>query len=146
MLCASCHLADGSAEAWKRSPHGGISMAQAGQPIPKAPGCPICHIASATPEGKTTHDTSARVTWVRGPDGRATQAKDADARRDAMTEVCGQCHGPGFIAAAFNHIDATFSSSPIAPKGTSLQPYLFMPDAWPHLSPADQYLLLHLQK
>jgi hydroxylamine dehydrogenase len=145
-VCASCHLADGSAEAWRRSPHGGISIAQAGQSNPKAPGCPTCHIAAATPEGKTTHDTSARVSWAVAPDGKPAQGKDADARREAMTEICMQCHGPGFIDAAFTHIDATFSAPPLAPRLGNLPSYLFMPQAWPHLSPVDQFTLAHLQK
>jgi hydroxylamine dehydrogenase len=145
-VCASCHLADGAAEAWTRSPHGGIFMAQPGQSNPKAPGCPRCHIAASAPGEKATHDTSARVTWVLGPDGKAAQGKDAEAHREAMTEVCIQCHGPGFVDAAFTHIDSTFSSQPMTPKVSNLPPYLFMPQAWPHLSPVDQFTLAHLQK
>ena len=145
-VCASCHLVDGSAEAWRRSPHGGISLAQAGLPNPKAPGCPTCHIAASALGGKTTHDTSSRVTWTVGPDGKVAQGKDAEAHRDAMAEVCAQCHAPEFIDAAFTHIDATFSSMPLASKVGALPSYLFMPRAWPHLSPADQFTLAHLQK
>ncbi len=145
-VCASCHLADGSAEAWRRSPHGGISLAERGESSPKAPGCPTCHLSAAAPGGKTTHDTSARVSWTVGPEGKPAQRKDADARRDAMTEVCMQCHGPGFIDSALAHVDALFSSPPIAPKLGAVAPYLFRPQAWPHLSPVDRFTLAHLPK
>jgi len=143
-VCATCHLADGAAEAWRRSPHGGLSLAQAGTPNPRAPGCPTCHIAPATPEGKSVHDTSARVTWTVAAGAKPVQAKDAEARREAMTEVCSQCHGPLFIAAAFEHVDTVFSEPPLAPKGSSLPGYLFQPQAWPHLSPVDHFTLPHL--
>ncbi|MGO9830397.1 MAG: multiheme c-type cytochrome [Myxococcaceae bacterium] len=143
-MCASCHLADGAAEAWRRSPHGGIALAQAGQPNPKAPGCPTCHISPSTPGGKATHDTRARVSWTVVPGGKPSQEKDADARRDAMTEVCSQCHGPLFINAAFQHVDALFTEPPLLPKGSALPGYLFQPQAWPHLSPIDHYTLQHL--
>jgi hydroxylamine dehydrogenase len=144
-VCASCHLSDGSAEAWRRSPHGGISLAEAGQPLPKAPGCPTCHLAAATPGGKMTHDTSARVTWSVPAGGKPTQTKDTEAHRDAMAEVCTQCHGQGFIDAAFTHIDSAFSSPPTAPKTGSVPSYLLMPAAWPHLSPRDHLAVHHLQ-
>jgi hydroxylamine dehydrogenase len=145
-MCASCHLADGAAEAWRRSPHGGISLAQASQPNPKAPGCPTCHIAAPAPGGKATHDTSERVTWRVALGGKPSRAKDADTRREAMTEVCLQCHGPGFIDAAFAHVDALFTSPTVGPTAGALPPYLFMPQAWPHLSPVDQFTLAHLPR
>jgi hydroxylamine dehydrogenase len=145
-VCAACHLADGSAEAWRRSPHGGIALAQAGSPSPKAPGCPTCHLAASSPTGKSTHDTSARVTWTVSPGNAPAQRKDADARRDAMVDVCMQCHGPGFINAAFAHIDEAFSSSPVTPKVGSVPAYLLQPAAWPHLSPVDHVALQKLHK
>lgn len=145
-LCASCHLADGSAEAWRRSPHGGIALAQAGIAAAKAPGCPACHIAAATAGGKRTHDTSARVTWTAVPGSKPLQLKDADAHRDAMTEICMQCHGPGFIGAAFTHIDSAFDSPSVALKPGSVPSYLLQPAAWPHLSPSDHRLLESLRR
>ena len=143
-VCASCHLTDGAPEAWRRSPHGGIALAQAGLPTPKAPGCPLCHLAAAAPEGKATHDTTARVSWTVVPGAKPSQGPDAEAHREAMTEVCTQCHGPGFVLAAFQHIDEAFSAAPVAPKGSALPGYLFQPQAWPHLSPVDHFTLQHL--
>jgi len=139
--CASCHLADGSADAWTRSAHAAGFLGAAPGETPKGPSCVTCHM-QGKPGAKPVHDVSVRVSWA-VKDGKPAQRAGADGRRDAMFDACLQCHGNGFLEASFQRIDAAFTAAPtVAPPGTPA--YLLKPAAWPHLSPQDHRALAQL--
>ena len=141
-VCMTCHLSDGSAEAWQRSPHGGFFLTSSSLETAKGPSCTVCHMASRT--GAPTHDVSARVSWAM-VDGKLAQRPDADARRDSMTSTCLLCHGGPLVEAAFDRIDDTFNAGVPSVSPPPTAPYLKSPAAWPHLSPADRYELAKMQ-
>jgi hypothetical protein len=142
-VCETCHLSDGSAEAWLRSPHGGFFLTSATLETAKGPSCTVCHMASRT--GAPTHDVSARVTWMRSPEGKWVQRANAEARRDAMFATCLLCHASPLVDAAFARIDETFEAGMPAGNPPATAPYLKAPPAWPHLSPTDREELAKLQ-
>ena len=141
-VCMTCHLSDGSAEAWQRSPHGGFFLTSSSLETAKGPSCTVCHMASRT--GAPTHDVSARVSWAM-INGKLAQRPDADARRDSMTSTCLLCHGGPLVEAAFDRIDDTFNAGVPSASPPPTAPYLKSPAAWPHLSPADRYELAKMQ-
>jgi len=143
-VCQTCHLSDGSAEAWLRSPHGGFFLTSSSLETAKGPSCTVCHMASRT--GAPTHDVSARVTWTVGPDGKPVQRPNSDARRDSMYATCLLCHGSPLVEAAFDRIDQTFEAGVPSDAPPPTAPYLRSPAAWPHLSPSDRAELVKMQK
>ncbi len=143
--CASCHLSDGSADAWRRSPHAGTFLAALPGQTPKGPSCVTCHM-QGKPGEKALHDVSARVSWTM-KDGKPVQRAGADGRRDAMFDTCLQCHANGFVEASFQRIDAAYTAAPTAgPTAgpTGLPAYLLKHAAWPHLSPDDHRTLAQI--
>lgn len=137
-VCESCHRADGSAEAWRRSAHGGQAAANDERVI-HGPVCATCHM-SATINAKATHDVSLRVTWELGTEGRFKQRPNADARRDAMYDACERCHSTTFLDPAFKRIDGTFEKASEIVESHRGQ--LFgLRGSWPHLSVVDRTLL-----
>ena len=139
--CASCHLADGSADAWRRSAHAAGFLGAAAGETPKGPSCVTCHM-QGKPGAKALHDVAARVSWSL-KESKRVQREGADARRDAMMETCTQCHGNGFVEASFQRIDAAFTAT-FVEAAPATPAYLLKPAAWPHLSPQDHRALMQL--
>ena len=142
--CETCHAADGSAEAWRHSPHGAVFLASTFGETPRGPSCVTCHMAGKAGSKSGLHDVSARVTWVVTAGSKPTQRKDAEARRDGMFDRCLLCHGNGFLEATFDRIDGTFAATMPAQAPAGAPPYLLKPAAWPHLSPVDAAQLRQL--
>jgi len=96
-VCAKCHMGPDHPqwEAWKTSQHGTL------YPLlgeTEAPGCQLCHM----PQG--THDVSGGLTAP--PGGKPYQASKFAAQRQAMLELCRQCHAPSFAARELKRADA----------------------------------------
>ncbi len=69
-----------------------------------APTCATCHM-SATKAQNTTHDVGARISWTLRP-VISKKLENWERRREAMQEVCTNCHGPDFVGAFYTSYDA----------------------------------------
>ena len=145
-VCNSCHLQDGSVDAWTRSAHGaafgetkkGSNRFATGGDV-KVPTCVTCHMSDNGSGGKFTHDVTARLMWkLVGSSGKFAQRSDGESHREAMTDTCTQCHGSTFVENGLARIDdsikAGIPAKAVPPNAT----YLIMPGALPHLSPTDR--------
>ncbi|MBN1641109.1 MAG: hypothetical protein JXA09_07725 [Anaerolineae bacterium] len=115
--CGNCHLGPDhpQKEIYEESKHGIAFAANRermnldaqpwvlGEDYTAAPTCATCHM-SAVPELAVNHDVGLRIAWTLRPAISARQENWA-ARRESMTQVCRQCHSPGFQAAFFAQFD-----------------------------------------
>ncbi len=70
-----------------------------------APTCATCHM-SATRNQPTTHDVGARISWTLRP-VVSKKLENWEKRRQAMQDVCHNCHAPDFVSAFYASYDAT---------------------------------------
>jgi hypothetical protein len=115
--CGNCHLGPDhpQKEIYQESKHGIAFVANRarmnlaarpwvlGEDYSAAPTCASCHM-SAVPGQAVDHDVGRRIAWTLRP-AISERLENADARREAMTGVCRQCHSPGFYANFFQQYD-----------------------------------------
>jgi len=112
--CGECHLGPDhpQIEIYLESKHGNMYTAfgdrwdwhyPTKERVPfDAPTCATCHMSSAPPAVKSTHNVSDRLAWeIQSPFSiRTTEywgGKSWQDKRKAMKAVCYQCHGPSFV-------------------------------------------------
>ncbi|HTP12167.1 MAG TPA: multiheme c-type cytochrome [Bacteroidota bacterium] len=115
--CGKCHLGPDhpQIEVYQESKHGILYEANkaalnlehspwiVGKDYTAAPTCATCHM-SATPSQAVTHDVGTRISWTLRPAISKKQA-DADKRRDAMKDVCNNCHSIPFNEGFYQQFD-----------------------------------------
>ena len=74
-----------------------------GQDYTAAPTCATCHM-SATSNQKVTHDVGARISWTLRP-VVSKKLENWEAKREAMADVCRNCHAPDFVSAFYTSYD-----------------------------------------
>ncbi len=118
-VCGKCHLGPDhpQAEIYDESKHGIAYRTQksemhldsdkwvVGVDYTAAPTCSTCHM-SATSAQPVTHDVGARISWTLRP-VISKKLENWEAKRAAMKEVCGHCHGMAFIDSFYKSFDAT---------------------------------------
>ena len=118
-VCGKCHLGPDhpQAEIYDESKHGIAYRTQksemnldsdhwvVGVDYTAAPTCSTCHM-SATPGEPVTHDVGARISWTLRP-VISKKLENWEAKRSAMKEVCGRCHGTAFVDSFYKTYDAT---------------------------------------
>ena len=68
------------------------------------PTCSTCHMGPTATQ-PLTHDVGTRISWTLRPP-ISTKLEHAEARRASMTEVCGNCHSPGFVGNFYQQYDS----------------------------------------
>jgi hydroxylamine dehydrogenase len=115
--CGNCHLGPDhpQKEIYEESKHGVAFKANRenmnlqarpwvlGQDYSAAPTCATCHM-SAVPGLEVNHDVGLRIAWTLRP-VVSTRLENWEARRQDMTQVCRQCHSPGFYDNFFQQFD-----------------------------------------
>ena len=115
--CGNCHMGPDhpQKEIYEESKHGVAFLANReemnldaipwvlGQDYTAAPTCATCHM-SALPELDANHDVGLRIAWTLRP-AVSVYLEDWEARREEMTQVCRQCHTPGFYKNFFQQYD-----------------------------------------
>jgi hypothetical protein len=115
--CGNCHLGPDhpQKEIYEESKHGIAFVANResmnlearpwvlGQDYSAAPTCATCHM-SAVPELAVNHDVGLRIGWTLRP-AVSTRLENWGERRESMTQVCRQCHSPGFYENFFSQLD-----------------------------------------
>ncbi|HTY41035.1 MAG TPA: multiheme c-type cytochrome [Thermoanaerobaculia bacterium] len=118
-VCGKCHLGPDhpQAEIYDESKHGIAYRTQKSQmhldddhwvvgvDYTAAPTCSTCHM-SATRNQPVTHDVGARISWTLRP-VISKKLDHWEGKRDAMKEVCTNCHGEAFIDSFYRTFDAT---------------------------------------
>ncbi len=118
-VCGKCHLGPDhpQAEIYDESKHGIAYRTQkaemsldsdhwvVGVDYTAAPTCSTCHM-SATAAQPVTHDVGARISWTLRP-VISKKLENWEAKRAAMKEVCGHCHGSAFVDSFYKTYDAT---------------------------------------
>ncbi|UCC61891.1 MAG: hypothetical protein JSV36_13995, partial [Anaerolineae bacterium] len=106
--CGNCHMGPDhpQKEIYEESKHGVAFKANRevmnlearpwvlGQDYSAAPTCATCHM-SAVPGLEVNHDVGLRIAWTNRP-AVSNRLENWEARREDMTQVCRQCHSPGF--------------------------------------------------
>jgi hypothetical protein len=119
--CNTCHTGPDQPqwEIFHESPHGVIYRTQEhlfhfGQMAGRlrvddfpAPTCQICHMSGFGSQ-PTTHDVGERLSWHLATPV-ALPRDDHEERRDAMRDICRQCHSTEFIDQQFRSADAVVS-------------------------------------
>lgn len=120
-VCGKCHLGPDhpQAEIYDESKHGIAYRTQkdqmhldaekwvVGLNYTAAPTCSTCHM-SATPGQPLTHDVGARISWTLRP-VISKKLENWEAKRTAMKDVCGRCHGPAFVDTFYKSFDDTIN-------------------------------------
>ncbi|MBM9603162.1 multiheme c-type cytochrome [Desulfopila inferna] len=116
--CGKCHLGPDhpQKEIYDESKHGIAYNANreklnldndqwvVGEDYYEAPTCATCHM-SATPNQKLTHDVGNRISWTLRPP--VSKHKDNwEKKREAMKDVCSNCHQQGFVDGHYYQYDA----------------------------------------
>jgi hydroxylamine dehydrogenase len=115
--CNKCHLGPDhpQKEVYEESKHGILYAVNrdklnldkkkwvVGQDYTAAPTCATCHM-SATPNQPVTHDVGARISWTLRPPV-SKKLENFDKRRDAMKDVCSNCHSTPFIEGHYKQFD-----------------------------------------
>jgi hydroxylamine dehydrogenase len=115
--CGNCHLGPDhpQKEIYEESKHGIAFVAYReemnleaqswvlGQDYSAAPTCATCHMA-AVPGLPVNHDVGLRIAWTLRPEV-SPRMENWEARRELMTQVCRQCHSPGFFTNFFTQFD-----------------------------------------
>jgi hydroxylamine dehydrogenase len=119
--CGKCHLGPDhpQMEIYLESKHGILYAANkarlnmdkdswvVGKDYSAAPTCATCHM-SATPTQPATHDVGARISWTLRPP-ISKKLDNADNRRAAMQDVCGNCHAAPFVVGFYTQFDKLVS-------------------------------------
>jgi hydroxylamine dehydrogenase len=115
--CGNCHLGPDhpQKEIYEESKHGIAFVANRGdmnldadpwvlgEDYSAAPTCATCHM-SAVPGVPVNHDVGLRIAWTLRPEISARK-ENWEERRENMTQVCQQCHSPGFFENFFTQFD-----------------------------------------
>ncbi len=115
--CGNCHLGPDhpQKEIYEESKHGIAFVANRehmnlhshpwvlGRDYTAAPTCATCHM-SAVPGVSVDHDVGLRIAWTLRP-ALSSRQENWEARREDMTQVCQQCHSPGFYGNFFTQFD-----------------------------------------
>jgi hydroxylamine dehydrogenase len=121
--CGKCHLGPDhpQMEVWQESKHGsrysqnlalrkpaGLDLPAGkwlpGQSYSSGPTCASCHL-SATSDRPTTHDVGARISWTLRP-VISTKLENWEKKREAMQDVCLQCHSRTYTRDFYGQFDA----------------------------------------
>jgi len=116
-ICSKCHLGPDhpQREVYEESKHGilfefnkerlGLHKDEwiVGKDYTAAPGCVTCHMG-ATPNQRATHDVGERISWTLRPP-ISKKLENADKKRNAMKDVCGNCHTTSFIEGHYKQFD-----------------------------------------
>lgn len=117
--CGKCHMGPDhpQAEIYAESKHGIQFRANVakmnlesrtwivGKDYYSAPTCATCHM-SATPNQQRTHDVGQRISWTLRPAISIRQA-NWEKKRDAMKDVCSNCHATGWVENFYKQYDLT---------------------------------------
>ena len=76
-----------------------------GKDYSAAPTCATCHM-SATANQKITHDVGDRISWTLRP-AISVRLENFEHRRQAMQDVCSNCHATGWVENFYMQYDAT---------------------------------------
>ncbi|MGW8271950.1 MAG: multiheme c-type cytochrome [Thermodesulfovibrionales bacterium] len=115
--CGKCHLGPDhpQIEVYEESKHGILYRANmdrlnidkdswvVGKDYSAAPTCSTCHM-SATPSQPVTHDVGARISWTLRPP-ISKKLENAEKRREAMKDVCINCHSQPFTEGFYAQFD-----------------------------------------
>jgi predicted heme/steroid binding protein len=115
--CGNCHLGPDhpQKEIYEESKHGIAFVANRermnleakpwvlSEDYAAAPTCATCHM-SAVPALGVDHDVGLRIAWTLRP-AVSTRQENWEGRRESMTQVCKQCHAPGFYNNFFAEFD-----------------------------------------
>ncbi len=118
-VCGKCHMGPDhpQIEIYEESKHGIAFRTRieemnlksdswiVGADYTAAPTCATCHM-SATRNQPVTHDVGARISWTLRP-VVSKKLQNWEVRRNAMKDVCHNCHGPDFVASFYTTYDAT---------------------------------------
>ncbi len=77
---------------------------RAGRDYSAGPTCASCHI-SATPNQPVTHDVGVRISWTLRP-AISDKLPEWEKKRDAMEDVCTQCHSTQYTDNFYYQYDA----------------------------------------
>ncbi len=116
--CGKCHLGPDhpKKEIYEESKHGiayfgfkdTLNLASdewiVGRDYYNAPTCATCHM-SATPDQPVTHDVGNRISWTLRPP-ISIYKDDAAKKRQAMQNVCHNCHEKAFVDGHYYQYDA----------------------------------------
>jgi hypothetical protein len=117
--CGKCHMGPDhpQIEIYNESKHGiqfraGIAKMNlekkswiVGKDYTAAPTCSTCHM-SATTTQPVTHDAGARIGWTLRP-VVSVKLENSEKRREAMQEVCSNCHAAGWVENFYKQYDNT---------------------------------------
>ena len=118
-VCGRCHMGPDhpQKEVYEESKHGVIFAAHRqtmnltasswilGDDYTQAPNCVTCHMGSSL-YTRSTHDLGERISWeLRAPVSKPME--NAAERRQAMQNVCRNCHGPEWYTNFYAQFDAT---------------------------------------
>jgi len=70
-----------------------------------APTCGTCHM-SATANQRVTHDVGLRISWTLRP-AISIRQDNWEKKREAMKDVCSNCHAAGWVANFYKQYDLT---------------------------------------
>lgn len=115
--CGKCHMGPDhpQIEIYNESKHGiqfraGIAKMNlekkswiVGKDYTAAPTCSTCHM-SATATQPVTHDAGARIGWTLRP-AVSVKLEKSEKRREAMQEVCSNCHAAGWVENFYKQYD-----------------------------------------
>jgi hydroxylamine dehydrogenase len=115
--CGKCHLGPDhpQKEVYEESKHGILYVANksrlklesdkwvVGQEYSAAPTCATCHMG-ATPTQASTHDVGMRISWTLRPP-ISKKLDNWQKRREAMVNVCQNCHASPFILGFYKQFD-----------------------------------------
>jgi hydroxylamine dehydrogenase len=119
--CGKCHLGPDhpQKEVYEESKHGILYVANksrlnlhsdqwvVGQDYSAAPTCATCHMG-ATPTQNSTHDVGMRISWTLRPP-ISKKLDNWEKRREAMVNVCQNCHASPFITGFYKQFDGLVS-------------------------------------
>jgi hydroxylamine dehydrogenase len=117
--CGKCHMGPDhpQAEIYAESKHGIQFRANiakmnldskswiAGKDYSAAPTCATCHM-SATSSQKVTHDVGDRISFTLRP-AISIKLENWERRRDAMKDVCSNCHATGWVENFYTQYEGT---------------------------------------
>lgn len=115
--CGKCHLGPDhpQIEVYQESKHGILYAANkerlnmgkdkwvVGKDYSAAPTCTTCHMG-ATPTQPSTHDVGTRISWTLRP-AISKKLDNSDKRREAMKDVCSNCHANPFVDGFYKQFD-----------------------------------------
>ncbi len=106
--CGSCHMGPDHSqlEIWQESRHGVMAEVNPDQ----APTCATCHMSGTGENTAMTHDVTERLSVYLFPPVSELRP-NSQRGRDAMQQVCAECHGPSQIETLYENAMGTVENT-----------------------------------